>query len=75
MFLLIKQAFCNFLIWLNFVTLLLLICRPFPSSTNRHFQNEAKCKHFVVKMSFICVRIKTNFHINSFALYLAWKKT
>ena len=51
------------------------IVKPFPSSTNCHFQNEAKCKHFVVKMSFICVRIKTNFHINIFALYLAWKHT
>ena len=27
---------------------------PFPSSKNPHFQNEAKCTTFLVKMSFIC---------------------
>ena len=27
--------------------------RPLPSSKNSHFQNEAKCKTFAVKMSFI----------------------
>ena len=26
--------------------------RPFPSFKNSHFQNEAKCKTLVVKMSF-----------------------
>ena len=31
-----------------------------------HFQNEAKCKTFLAIMSFICMRIKNNFHINSF---------
>ena len=35
--------------------------RPFPSSKNSHFQHEAKCKTFVVKISFICMRIKTIF--------------
>ena len=30
----------------------------FPHSKNSRFQNEAKCKTFVVKMSFICMRIK-----------------
>ena len=38
--------------WLN---------RPFPSSKNSHIQNEAKCKTFQVKMSFICMRIKIIF--------------
>ena len=28
---------------------------PFPSSKKFHFQNEAKCEIFVVKMSFICI--------------------
>ena len=28
--------------------------RPLPSSKNPHFQNEAKCTTFLVKMSFIC---------------------
>ena len=47
--------------------------RPFPSSENSHFQNEAKCKTFVVKMSFICMR-KNHFHINGFTLSLALKE-
>ena len=38
-----------------------------------HFQNEAKCETFVVKMSFICIIMKTHFHINAFALSLALK--
>ena len=46
---------------------------PFPSSKKSYFQNESKCETFVVKMSFICMRIKTHFHINSFALSLALK--
>ena len=47
--------------------------RPFPSSKKSHFQNEAKCETFVVKMSFICMIIKNHFHINGFALSLALK--
>ena len=47
--------------------------RPFPSSKKSHFQNEAKCETFVVKMSFICIIIKNHFHINCFALSLALK--
>ena len=39
-----------------------------------HFQTEAKCKIFLVKMSFICMRIKNGFHINSFAPSLALKQ-
>ena len=39
-----------------------------------HFQNEAKCETFVVKMSFICIIIKNHFHINGFALRLALKE-
>ena len=45
----------------------------FPSSKKSHFQNEAKCKTFVVKMSFISMTIKNHFHINGFALNLALK--
>ena len=44
---------------------------PFPCFKKSHFQNEAKCETFVVKMSFICIIIKNHFHINSFALSLA----
>ena len=37
--------------------------RPLPSSKNPHFQNEARCTTFLVKMSFICMRMKNDFHI------------
>ena len=49
--------------------------RPFLSSKKSHFQNEAKCETFVVKMSCICIIIKTHFHNKGFALILAslWK--
>ena len=49
------------------------IFRPFPSSRNYTYQNETKCKTFLVKMSFICMRIKNHFHINNFAVSLALK--
>ena len=48
--------------------------RPFLSSKIYHFQNEAKCKTNVVKMSFIYIRIKNHFHINGFALSLPLKQ-
>ena len=43
--------------------------RPSPISKEFPFQNEAQCKTFLVKMSFIC----TTIHINGFALSLALK--
>ena len=30
---------------------------------NPHFQNEAKCTTFIVKMNFTCMRMKKHFHI------------
>ena len=48
--------------------------RPFPSSKISHFQNEAMWETFVVKMSVICMRITSHFHINAFALSLALKQ-
>ena len=44
--------------------------RPLPSSKNPHFQNEATCRTFLVKMSFICMRMKNHFHIKGWALNL-----
>ena len=44
--------------------------RPFPSSKNSHIQNEAKCKTFQVKISFICMGIKIIFI--SMALTSLW---
>ena len=37
--------------------------RPLPSSKNPHFQNKAKCTTLLVKMSFICIRMKNYFHM------------
>ena len=61
--------------WLSISQLCIEGCtnRPFPSSRKSHFQTEAKCETFVVKMSFICIIIKNHFHINGFALSLALK--
>ena len=45
------------------------INRPLPSSKNAHFQNEARCTIFLVKMSFICTRmisISKDEHLLSF---------
>ena len=44
--------------------------RPLPASKNPHFQNEAKCTTFVVKMSVICMRMKNLLHIKGWALNL-----
>lgn len=40
----------------------------FPSSIDPLLQNEAKCKPFLEKISFICARIKNHFHIMGIAL-------
>ena len=37
-------------------------------------QNEAECKTFVVKMSFMCMKIKNHFQTNGLALSLALKQ-
>ena len=42
---------------------------------NYHFQNEANCKTFVVKMSFMCMKIKHHFQTNGFALKATVKWT
>ena len=44
--------------------------RPLLSSKNLHFQNGAKCTTFLVKMSFICKRMKNHFHMKGWALNL-----
>ena len=33
------------------------------SSKNPHFQNETRCTTFLLKMSFVCTRMKNDFHI------------
>ena len=46
--------------------------RPFPSCFKPHYESEAKCKVFVMKISFHSYANKTNFHMKSFALSLAF---
>ena len=47
--------------------------RPFPSSKNSHFQNEAKCEAIDMKMIFNYYANKTHFHNKGFALSLVLK--
>ena len=54
--------------------LLIWVSGPFQSSKNSHFQNEAKCKTYLVQMSFVCMKIYNHFHINGLALSLALKQ-
>ena len=54
------------------ITWMTTLNRPLPSSKNSHFQNEAKCTTFLVKMSFICMRKKNHFHIKGWALNLVF---
>ena len=46
--------------------------RPFPSCFEPHYESEAKCKVFVLKISFHSYGNKTNFHMKRFALSLAF---
>ena len=48
--------------------------RPLPSSKNPPFQNEARCTTFLVKMSFICMRIENDLHIKGWAPTLVLKQ-
>ena len=48
--------------------------RPLLSSKNPHFHNEAWCTTFLVKMSFICMRMKNDFHIRGWAPTLVLKQ-
>ena len=42
--------------------------RPFPSYKYSHFYNKALCRTFLVKESFICIRIKNKRERSSFSL-------
>ena len=46
--------------------------RPFPSCFGPHYEGEAKCKVFIVKISFHSYANETNFYMKSFALSLAF---
>ena len=43
--------------------------RPLPSSKNPHFQNEASCTTFLVKMTFICMRMRKWFPYQRLSTY------
>ena len=45
---------------------------PFPSCFETHYESEVKCKIFVMTISFLSYAKKTNFHMKSFALSLAF---
>ena len=47
-----------------------VIVRPLPSFKNPHFQNAPKCTTFLMKMSFICIRMKNHFHFKGWVLNL-----
>ena len=38
---------------------------PLPSSKNPRFQNEARCTTFLLKMTFICTRMKNDFRFET----------
>ena len=46
--------------------------RPFPSCFEPHYESDAKCKVFVMKISFHSCANKTNFHMKKFVLSLAF---
>ena len=50
-----------------------LCSRPFPSCFGPHYESEAKCKVFVMEISFHSHAKKPNFHMKRFALSLAFK--
>ena len=45
---------------------------PFPSCIEPRYESEAKCKAFIMKISFHSYANKTNFHMKSCALGLAF---
>ena len=44
----------------------------FPSCCEPYYEREAKCKTFRMKISFVCIWMKTNFHNKNFELSLAF---
>ena len=48
--------------------------KPLPSFKNPHFQNEARCTTFLVKMSFTSMRMKNDFHTKGWAPKLVLKQ-
>ena len=49
-----------------------LVNRPFPSCFEPHYESEAKCKAFIMKISFHSHANKTKFHLKSFVTSLVF---
>ena len=45
---------------------------PVPSCCGPHYESEAKCKALHIKITFVYMSMKTNFHNKKFALSLAF---
>ena len=58
----------SYLIYINRT----VFSRPFPSCFELHYESEAKCKVFIAKIIFFLYSNKTNFHMKSSALSLAF---
>ena len=72
-FLIDFYAWTKWHFWITFLGWWKLTNRPLPSSKNPHFQNEARYTSFLVKMSFICMRMKNDFPIKGWAPTLVLK--
>ena len=49
-----------------FILVCILVNGPFPSCFEPHYESEAKCKVFIMKISFHSYANKFNFHMKSF---------
>ena len=50
------------------------VYRPFPSCFEPHYESEAPCVHFMMKITFNLLGNETSFHMKSFALRKATQK-
>ena len=46
---------------------------PFLRCLEPHYESDTKCKAFHVKISFVCIRMKTDFHNKNYARGLAFR--
>ena len=69
-----KKYLCTSSRFLSVTHRLSKLNRPLPSSKNPHFQNKARCTTFLLKVSFICMRMKNDFHIKGWAPTLVLKQ-
>lgn len=58
--------------WVAVITSFTSPCRLFPSCREPHYEDEAKCKVFIMKLSFHSYAKETNFHMKCFARSLTF---